>query len=78
MRGALSWAPARAEAQAGPTIATKQWALREWAKHFGTLRLAMITTKSIYNYLEHRKQTDKVSNRTINLQMIALRNLWPE
>ena len=67
----LEWAKHN---KAAKTIEVEEWALKNWAKHFGTLRLADITPSSIMDYLQSRKDEDEVTNRTANFELVVLRN----
>jgi integrase len=64
------------EAKSKLTIKVERWALQKWADYFGTLRLSQISARNIDEYLALRKTEDKIHNRTLNLQIIALRNLF--
>ena len=53
------------------TIRRERGSLRHWIQFFGPIRLTGITTKQIYGFISERKKSG-VSNRTVNLDMVAL------
>lgn len=56
------------------TIAKEEGALRLWQEHLGDIRLNEIDETHLRAFVEKR-QDDGVSNRTIQLDLIALRNV---
>jgi integrase len=56
------------------TIAKERGSLANWAEHFGETRLNKITSEQIEAFIRSR-QDEGMSNRTIMLDIIALRNV---
>jgi len=53
------------------TIRRERGSLKHWIEFFGPIRLTGITTKHIYGFISQRKKSG-ISNRTVNLDMVAL------
>lgn len=56
------------------TVNKERLCLRLWKKHFGDIRLSQITKPRIREFMASRQQSG-VSGRTVNLDIICLRNL---
>lgn len=56
------------------TIAKERWGLKKWSEHLGEVRLDRITRPMINEFMAKRKVAG-VSNRTVNLDIIILRNV---
>jgi integrase len=63
------------EAKSKLTVARERSALKHCAKYFGCLRLSAVTAANIDNYILERKR-EEVHSRSLNIQIIALRNLF--
>ena len=63
------------EAKSKLTIARERSALKHCAKHFGCLRISAIAARNIDDYIFQRKQQG-MSSRNLNVQIVALRNLF--
>ena len=64
-----------AEAKSKLTIARESSALNHCIKHFGCTRLSAITAANIQGYVLERKR-EGMHSRSVNLHIIALRNLF--
>jgi integrase len=62
------------EAKSVLTVIKEKSSLKGWAEFLGATRLSQITRKQINDYALERKK-EGLSNRTINLDIIALKNL---
>ena len=71
--GYIMWLK-QTEAKSPLTIRKEESALRGWKRFFGTTRLNQITTAAIDTYVIERKE-NKACNRTINLDVVALKHL---
>jgi integrase len=69
----LSWLR-RAQTKSPLTIAKEAGSLAKWSERFGFIRLAHLQRAHINEFIVWRKETDQVSNRTVNLDVIALNN----
>lgn len=56
------------------TIAKERWGLKKWSAHLGEVRLDRISRPMINDFMAKRKVAG-VSNRTVNLDIIILRNV---
>ena len=56
------------------TVAKERSALKEWVKQFGQLRLDQLRRYHVHNFIESRLK-DGMCARTVNLDVIALRNV---
>lgn len=71
----VSWLEST-KAKSPLTIKKERSALKGWAKFLGTLRLNHITRKKLNDYVVQRTAGDDgVSNRTANLDVVALGNM---
>jgi len=62
------------DAKRPATLAKEEGALRLWVAHLGETRLDKITRAMINSFIAKR-QADGISGRTVNLDVIALRNV---
>jgi integrase len=56
------------------TIAKEKGTLSLWTQRLGTVRLAHLDRAHLNGFIAWRKQDHQVSNRTVNLDVIALKN----
>jgi integrase len=71
----ISWLEST-KAKSPLTIEKERSALKGWVRFLGTLRLNQITRKKINDYVVQRTARDNgVSNRTANLDVVALGNM---
>lgn len=56
------------------TIAKEAGALAKWSDRLGHIRIGHLRRAHVNEFIAWRKETDQVSNRTINLDVIALNN----
>ncbi len=62
------------DAKRGSTIKTERVAIRHWNEHLGHVRLDRITRALVNGYIAKRQGTG-ISGRTVNLEVIAFRNV---
>lgn len=73
IEGYVGWLR-RTEAKSPLTVAKESGALAMWAERFGFIRVAHLHRGHINEFIAWRKQNHRVTNRTINLDIIALNN----
>lgn len=69
----ISWLR-RAQTKSPLTITKETGALSLWSARLGTVRIADLRRAQVNEFVAWRKETHQVSNRTINLDIIALNN----
>lgn len=66
----------RSGAKSPLTIAKEAAALANWVKRYGAVRLAHFRRAHVNEFIAWRKDADRVTNRTVNLDVIALNNCF--
>ncbi len=56
------------------TVAKESYQLKGWIEHLGNLRLSKIRKRHLVSYRDHRRAVG-LSSRTVNLDMVGLRNV---